>query len=136
MAELVQQTQREELQLYTSATGSLGSILINPDVIARIAGMAAAEVEGVSLGSKFSFADIIRSKEPVKGVQVQQNETGRYSLVCEVKMAYRTPMRDTAEKLQRHIKETVERMTSLDLETVDIRIVDIYIDKKEKGEEE
>ncbi len=136
MAELMRQQETVDVQLFSSASESLGSILINPDVIARIAGMAAVEVEGVSLGSRFSFADILPGKEPVRGIQVQQTEMGQYRIVCEVKMAYRTPMRETAERLQIHIKETVERMASLDLEAVDIRIVDIYIDKEKKEEED
>ena len=133
----------DELQLYSSGSG-MGNVLINPDVIARIAGMAVSEVEGVSLGTKFSIADILPNKEPVRGIHVVQNESGRYSITCEVKMAYRTPMRETAERVQRHVKETVERMSSLDLETVDVRIVDIYVEKdrqerekeKERGEKE
>lgn len=124
----------EEIQVYpTGSTGAVGSILINPDVIARIAGMAAAEVEGVSLGSRFTIADILPGKEPVKGIVIKQTETGHYSITCEVKMAYRTPMRETAEKLQRHVKDTVERMASLELESVDVKIVDIYVEKEKES---
>ena len=127
--------QNEEFQLYPSEAG-LGNILINPDVIARIAGMAAVEVEGVSLGSKFTLADFLPSKEPVKGITVTQDDAGNYSIVCEVKMVYRTPMRETALKLQQHVKDTVERMASLELKSVDVRIVDILPEKKEREEED
>ncbi|CAN5277612.1 hypothetical protein BH09SUM1_BH09SUM1_31690 [soil metagenome] len=130
MAEPLKKSQNEDLQIYPTVIG-VGSILINPDVIARIAGLAVNEIEGVSLGTKFSLADILPTKEPVRGIQVVKSEGGRYSLIAEVKMAYGTPMWETAEKLQRHIKDTVERMTNLELETVDIKIVDIFIDKKD-----
>lgn len=129
-----EEKQENQLQLYPTETG-IGNVLINPDVIARIAGMAIAEIEGVSLGSKFTLADFLPSKEPVKGVNVVQNDEGRYSVTCEVKMAYRTPMRETAEKLQNHVKETIERMTSLVLDHVDVRITDIYVEKKDKEKE-
>jgi uncharacterized alkaline shock family protein YloU len=122
----------EGLQLYPGE-GGIGSILINPDVIARIAGIAASEIDGVSLGSKFTLADFLPTKEPVRGIQVVRSETsGNYSIICEVKMAYGQQMRELAAKLQRHVKETVERMTSLSLENVDIRIIDIYVDRKDR----
>lgn len=130
MAEPVRrEADSEEFQLYAPGAAGIGSIKINPDVIARIAGMAVGEVEGVSLGTRFSIVDILPSKEPVKGIHVIRNESGRYSIECEVKMAYKIPMRETAEKLQRHVKETVERMAALQLETVDILIVDIFMEK-------
>lgn len=136
MPELVRQEETdEELRLYSPGSEGLGRILINPDVIARIAGKATDEVEGVALMSKFSFADILSSKEPVKGIQVLENESGRYSILCAVKMAYGTSMTETAEKLQRHIKDAVERMAGLELERVDIKIVDIFVEK-EKDEED
>jgi uncharacterized alkaline shock family protein YloU len=125
----------EELQLYPAEQG-LGSILINPDVVARIAGLAVGEIEGVALasGTRFSIASILPTKEPVKGIHVVPKD-GQYSIVAEVRMAYNTPMWETAQKLQRHIKETVERMTNLQLETVDVRIVDIYIEREREAED-
>jgi uncharacterized alkaline shock family protein YloU len=132
MTEIIEQ--EDDLQLYPTGS-NLGSIQIHPDVIARITAMAVSEIEGVSLGSKFSLADILPSKEPVKGVHVIKTDSGRHSLEVEVKMAYRTPMRETAERLQRHVKDTIERMTGLELETVDIKIVDIYVEKKDKDKE-
>jgi len=135
-AELVKTKPAEStLSMYAAGVGTLGNILINPDVIARIAGMAASEVEGVSLGQKFSIVDILPSKEVVKGIQVVQTESGGYTIVCEVKMAYNTPMRETAERLQRHVKETVERMTSMTLDSIDVRIVDIFVEKDKKDKD-
>lgn len=140
MAE-TEEGQTHELQLYSSEEG-LGEILINRDVIARIAGMAALEVEGVSLGSlgsKFTLAawtDLLPGKDQVKGITVEPDETGRYSITCDVKIVYRTPIRETAQRLQKHIKETVERMASLELKSVDVRIVDILPERKEKEEED
>lgn len=133
MTELTRKIEEpEQMSLYPTGAGDLGNILINPDVIARIAGMAAVEIDGVSLGSKFTLADILPGKEPVRGIAVTQNDEGRYAIVCEVKMAYRTPMRETALKLQRHVKETVERMAGLELDSVDVKIVDIYVEKRER----
>ncbi len=125
---------QKQMQLYSPTSAEAGSILINPDVIARIAGMAVAEVQGVALISKSWMADILPGKEVVKGILVQQNDSGRYSIICEVKMAYKTPMRETAERLQRHVKETVERMAGLDLAAVDVKIVDIFIEREGRPE--
>jgi uncharacterized alkaline shock family protein YloU len=127
----------EHLALFPSEQG-LGSILISPDVVARIAGLAVAEIEGVSLagaGRGFSIANILPAKEPVKGIHVQKGESARYIIIAEVRMAYNTPMWATAQRLQRHIKDTVERMTNMELEAVDIRIVDIFIDRERDVED-
>ena len=127
----------EHLAIFPTEQG-LGSILISPDVVARIAGMAVAEIDGVSLagpGRGFSIANILPGKEPVKGIHVQKGESSRYTIVAEVRMAYNTPMWETAQRLQRHIKDTVERMTNMELEAVDIRIVDIFIDRDRDAED-
>jgi uncharacterized alkaline shock family protein YloU len=128
----------EELQLYPAEQG-LGSILISPDVVARIAGMAVSEVEGVALmtpAGRLSLSNIFTTKEPVKGINVVKNESGQYTIVAEVKMAYNTPMWESAQRLQRHIKDTVERMTNLDLEAVDVRIVDIFMVDRDRTDED
>jgi uncharacterized alkaline shock family protein YloU len=127
----------EHLALFPAEQG-LGSILISPDVVARIAGMAVAEIEGVSLagaGRGSFIANILPGKEPVKGIHVQKGDSARYTIIAEVRMAYNTPMWETAQKLQRHIKDTVERMTNMELDAVDIRIVDIFVDRDRDAED-
>ncbi len=134
---LQDQEQQPTLELYSSNSEGIGSILINPDVIARIAAMAAQEVEGISLISKFSLAGkIFGGSESARGIRVDRTEEGRYTITCEVNMAYGTPMRETAEQLQRHVRETVERMAGLELANVDVKIVDIFVQKEKQDEEE
>ncbi len=129
MPELAEKNiESNEVSLYSPGSEGIGNILIQTDVIARIAGMATSEVEGVSLGQKSWVEDILRGKEAVKGIQVERQDNGRYSITCAVRMAYGSPMRATAEKLQRHVKEAVERMAGLELESVDVKILDIYIE--------
>ena len=137
------ETEDQHVALYSPQSDELGSILINPDVIARIAAMAVTEVEGVAMGRDASLAERARQHilpgrhESIRGVEVTQAEgTDRYRLVCEVKMAYQTPMRETAEKVQRHVRDTVQRMAGLELESVDIRIVDIYVEVQRGQSEE
>lgn len=136
----------EEWHLYPIGS-TLGMISINPDVIARIAQQAIAQVEGVELASRKNILDNFSiltkgPKDAVKGIHMEQNETGRYAMQVDVRICYGKPMQELAERTQRTIKDGIEAMTGYSLERVDIRIVDIFDEpeprerEKEREEEE
>lgn len=115
-----------------------GRIEIRDDVIARIAGIATTEIDGVQLESKFGLSDLIgrKDKEPVKGIAVERNpEENSVAIVCSVRMAYGKDMYDLALALRKHVRETVEKMTRARVSRVDVRIVGIILGDKEKEKE-
>lgn len=123
-----------DYELQFRGDGQLGVIQIANGVIARIAAMAANEVDGVSLGGKFVLSDLLGRSEGVKGVRVEHVEENRCAISLDVQMAYKTSMSDLAFKLQRHVKEVVERMTGRPVDSVNVVIVGLFEKKTEDDE--
>ena len=109
---------------------SLGDIKIQNEVVATIAGIAMAEVEGVVSPAGKRFLDPLRSqKPPDKGVRVEVVEN-RVNLTIEVKVIYGNVIYDTAHRLQQRVKNAVEQMTGLIVDSIDINIRDIVLDPR------
>lgn len=118
-----------------SMSEELGEVKISNDVVARVAAIAAMQVQGVSLGGKFNIGDFISRKEPIRGVSVEIEET-RTRISFEIKVEYGQNMYEIAHKLQRRVKDAVEQMTGLTVEQVNVAIVDILAEgeKRERAE--
>jgi uncharacterized alkaline shock family protein YloU len=115
-------------------TEDLGEIKINNDVVARIAHRAASEVDGIGeLGGKFSFSDMLGRKDSERGVHVSI-EGNRASVTMDVKIQYGMNMYEVAHRLQKRVKDTVEQMTGLVVDKVNVTIKDIAIPEVEKRE--
>ncbi len=123
-----------DYELQFRGDGQLGVIQIANGVIARIAAMAANELDGISLAGKFALSDLLGRGEEVKGVRVDHVESDRCAITLEVRMAYKTSMSELAFKLQRHVKEVVERMTGRPVDSVNVTIVGLFERKQEDDE--
>jgi uncharacterized alkaline shock family protein YloU len=131
--------QAGDAEFDVSLSEELGQVKISNDVVARVAAVAAMQVQGVSLGGKFNIGDFLSRKEPVRGVSVEIDET-RARVSFEVKVEYGVNMYEVAHKLQRRVKDAVEQMTGLNAEQVNVTIVDILAvgeqrDRPDKREE-
>lgn len=111
-----------------------GNITISEDVVATIAGLAAADVEGVAgLTSRLAsdIKGIVNKKTIGKGVQVVINEASVVlDIFLNIKFGYK--FIEVAEKVQKTVENAVESMTGLKVETVNVDIVGIIIPKPEK----
>ncbi|MCC5877640.1 MAG: Asp23/Gls24 family envelope stress response protein [Candidatus Sumerlaeia bacterium] len=135
-----QPKEEEQFPLETAASG-MGDISIREDVLARIAYRAVAEIEGVTLVGKFAITDYIpgATRDQVKGIRLVKNpESGALEgMTLEVRVEYGENMTKVANELQRHVRDTVERMASIKLTQVNVQIVDIFTkDRKEKDKEQ
>ncbi len=112
-----------------------GEIKINNEVVGTIAGLAAMEVEGISgMGGKFSLGEMLGRKDADKGVTVAI-EGNRATISVEVKVEYGINMYEAAHKLQKCIKDAVERMTGLVVDKVNVIIKGIVVSEHEKKQE-
>lgn len=118
-----------EYEVSYRGDGQLGVVQIADGVIARIAATAASEIEGVSLVGRSGLAELLGRGDPVKGVKVETAEGNRCSINLEVQMAYKTSMSELAFKLQRHVKDVVERMTGRPVDSVNVLIVGLFSQK-------
>ncbi len=115
------------------------NLIISEDVIGIIAGIAAAEVEGVSgmtLGLVDGINQLIGSnKKYSKGVKIElDGNKVIIDLYVIVKYGVRIP--DVAFSIQNSVKSSVETMTGLTIQAVNINVQGVTFDKPTKTVEE
>ena len=113
-------------------------IQISSDVVAVIAGVAVSEVQGVS-GMSGGFAggitEVLSGKKNLaKGIKVEINEdTARIDVNIIVEYGSRIP--DVAFEIQNRVKKSVENMTGLKVEEVNVHVQGVNTDSVVKNEE-
>ncbi len=131
----------DEIIIENTTEENTGNIKIAEDVIATIAGIAANEIEGVA-GMCQSFAGGIAEflgskKNPAKGVKVEMKENSVViDLYIVVDYGIRVP--ELAWEIQENVKNSVESMTGLTAEKVNIHVdgVSFAKEKKESNKED
>lgn len=120
MAEEIEVTAEETVE-----EENVGNIRISADVVSTIAGIATSELEGVA-GMYSSFAGGIAEKfgakkNPSKGVKVEMSETS-VSIDLYIVVEYGVRIPELAWEIQENVKNSVESMTGLSVEKVNIHI--------------
>jgi len=118
------------------AKENAGSIKIANEVVAIIAGLAAADVNGVagmSGGIAGDIVEILKGKNLSKGVKVEvgEKETA-IDLFIIVEFGFRIP--DIAWEIQNKVKKAVENMTGLAVVEVNIHVQAVNFEKEIKKE--
>ena len=111
-----------------------GKIKIEGDVVAMIAGLAAADTEGVasmSSGITEGLARRVSGKNVAKGVRVEVGESeSAIDLKIIVKYGYK--IHEVAMNLQNNVKDAVESMTGLNVVEVNVHVEGVEIHKEEE----
>ena len=106
-------------------------IQISSDVVAVIAGVAVSEVQGVS-GMSGGFAggitEVLSGKKNLaKGIKVEINDdTAKIDVNIIVEYGSRIP--DVAFEIQNRVKKSVESMTGLKVEEVNVHVQGVNTD--------
>ena len=106
-------------------------IQISSDVVAVIAGVAVSEVQGVS-GMSGGFAggitEVLSGKKNLaKGIKVEINDdTAKIDVNIIVEYGSRIP--DVAFEIQNRVKKSVENMTGLKVEEVNVHVQGVNTD--------
>lgn len=105
--------EKEQNAIVLKEESSVGTVRIADDVVAMIASIAAAEVEGVRVqGSS--------AAKPAKGVKVEiKNGTVRVEMAVSILYGYHIP--EVSQQLQNKIRSSIENMTGLTCGNVNIR---------------
>lgn len=116
----------------------LGVVRIADEVVAIIAGMAAAEVEGVasmSGGIAGGISEVLGRRNLAKGVKVEVGtEEAKIDIFIVVKYGVRIP--DVAWDIQESVKKSVENMTGLRVAHVNLHVQGIQFPHEEMEEAE
>jgi len=103
---------------------SIGTVKIANDVVATIAGLAAADVEGIagmSGGVAGGIAEMLGRKNLTKGVKVEVGEQETViDIFCIVE--YGISITTVAANVQNGVKSAVENMTGLIVQAVNVHV--------------
>ncbi len=109
-----------------------GKVEIAPEVIEVIAGIAAAEIEGVSqMRGNFAAGVVERlgKKNHGKGVKVELSDEGiKVDVYCILKFGVSIP--NVAQQIQDNIRQALLNMTALEPVEVNIHIVGIQFENQ------
>lgn len=111
-------------------TNQLGSIVINDSVLAAIAGLAAVECAGIvgmsSLNAAEGIAELLKRESVTRGVKVTaNNETVQIDL--HVIIEYGVSMRAVAENVIDAVKYSIESLTGLRVDKVNVLIQGVRV---------
>ncbi len=116
-------------------TDSTGTITYANEVIAIIAGVAAAEVDGVAaMCSSSGITDVFSRSKTVgkvtKGVKV---ELGTEEAAVDVYLIveYGTPIQTCAAAVQENVRKSIESMTGLHVVRVDVHVQGVSFEKEQ-----
>ena len=115
-----------------------GVVKISDEVISVIAGIAAGEIEGITVCAQGVTNNITNKifkgkKLPEKATKVQL-EGDKANIDLSVAVEYGTKIKEAVETVQENVKLTVEAMTGLVVGSVNVFVSDIYLKEKEKKE--
>jgi uncharacterized alkaline shock family protein YloU len=120
-----------------------GKISVAQGVVQKIAGMACREIAGVhSMGTGTTRAfGAIRQRIPgssgpnvAQGVGVEVGET-QAAIDLDIVIEYGASIADLGRSIQRNVKQSVERMTGLEVVEVNVAVDDVHLPTPE-GEEQ
>lgn len=108
-----------------------GEVRIADEVVAIIAGLAASEVEGVASMAGNVTRDLIEKlgmKSLSKGVKVtMEDDSVHVALAINIQYGFNVPA--TSSRIQEKVKTAIETMTGLEVAEVNIKIVNVLMEK-------
>jgi uncharacterized alkaline shock family protein YloU len=119
-----------------------GKISVAEGVVQKIAGMACREVAGVySMGTSTTRAfGAIRQRIPgssgpnvAQGVGVEVGET-QAAIDLDIVIEYGASIADLGRSIQRNVKQSIERMTGLEVVEVNVAVDDVHLPTAEVEE--
>lgn len=111
-------------------TTDLGKVEISPEVIEVIAGLAAAEVNGVASmhgGFATGVAEKMGRKNYGKGIKVDLGEDG-ITIDVQLHMNFGVSIPEVSRQVQDNIAQTLRTMTALEANAINIHVVGIQFE--------
>ena len=109
----------------------IGKVIISDEVFSLIAGLAAMEVEGVNSMAGNITRELVAKlamKNLAKGVKVEvQDESVKVYMSLNIDFGYNIPQ--VSAKVQERVKASVENMTGFHVETVNIKIAGVIVNR-------
>ena len=110
---------------------NVGSVQIADDVVSMIAALAASEVEGVSSVVGDITNEVMSKvgmKKLTKGVRVDLLDN-KVTIDLSIMIGFGYPIPETSRLVQEKVKNSVETMTGLTVEDINIRVAAVNMSK-------
>ena len=119
---------------------TLGVVRISDEVISVIAGIAAAEIEGITdapHGVSNNISHMLKGKKATNAKSIKVTlEDNTATIELNVSMEYGVKIPEVVTAVQENVKKTVEAMTGLVVSTINVNVHNIYIPKQEEVSKE
>lgn len=116
---------------------NIGIVKISDEVVSVIAGIAAEEIQGVvefQHGVSNNISNLLKSKKNSgKSVKVTLGENSAI-IDLNVSVQYGLKIQEVVEAVQENVKKTVEAMTGLKVDSINVNVQSIYQVKEDKEE--
>ncbi len=113
---------------------NVGIVKISDEVVSVIAGIAAQEIDGVSdyqIGGSNNLSSILKGKKSLgKSTKVTLLDD-KATIDINLSVEYGVKIMEVVSQVQNNVKRTVEAMTGLVVEAVNVYVQNIYMPKKE-----
>lgn len=108
-----------------------GQITYANEVIATIVSVATSEVEGISgiAGSTSALSGRIAKGKIPRGVRVDMN-SGDVTVDVSVTVDYGMPIQKVGRSAQENVRKSIESMTGLHVDKVDLHVVGVSFEKE------
>ncbi len=117
----------KKLQNNTVAKNKIGAVKLADDVVAKIAALAALEIDGVSAmadGITNENIEKYSAKNVLKCSKVMVAD-GKVRVDLSILMRYSYNIPSTSQQVQDRVKTSIQSMTGLDVTDVNVRIAGI-----------
>ncbi len=114
-------------------TNELGTVLIENEVISRIAGLAAIECYGVVGMAAKNMTDglvqLLKRESLTKGIKILMTDDNKVSLDFHIIVEYGVKISAVADNLISTVKYKVEKFIGLEVEKINIFVEGVRVDK-------
>ena len=114
-----------------------GNVQISEDVIATIAAMSAAEIEGCNLAGNLGsdIAGLLGRKNAGRGVKVRMAE-GNVTVDVAILVSYGFPIQDVARQVQDAVYRGLDDMAGLSVSAVNVHVSGILFVKEKRRQQQ
>lgn len=117
---------------------TIGIVKISDEVVSVIAEIAADEIQGiveVPHGVSSNISQILKGKKSSSGKSVKVTlEEDKAIIELNVAVEYGMKIPDVVSAVQENVKKTVEAMTGLKVDKVNVNVQNIFVPKQEQQE--
>jgi uncharacterized alkaline shock family protein YloU len=109
----------------------LGTIVVEPEVIARYAGTTAVECFGIvgmaAVSVKDGLVKLLKRDSLVKGIKVEIDEENAITLNFHIIIAYGVNISSVADNLVSNVKYKVEAYTGMEVKKINIFVEGVRV---------